>query len=264
MQRVLDDPWPDGPREAFAISVEALTPARSQFVRLGLSLARALRNRERYSEWSELEQQMRKAAPGSMRAEWCAPLHAVVGEKALVTFGRGFPEGITIDAAQFLARAAEIYAAAPILDLRISGLATVADAFFQSPFLGRIRSLDFADRSMTVERVALLARSPFLSKLLWLNLYAQPHGHAGLEHLAASTTLPSLTWVGGGGRDTPDINPIPKEDESGVYGYCENPNAAALARRFGARPWLSAVWNSHEEPRPEALSRGREFLSSSA
>jgi hypothetical protein len=222
---------------------------------LGLSLTQALRNRERYSEWSTLEQRLSQLAPQALRAQWGAALIDVVGPKAQVQFGRGFPEGITIDAAQFLAQATRIYAVAPILDLRIVNVAKVADAFFQSPLLARIRSLDFAEYSLTAELVGKLARSPFLAQLLWLNLYFQPCGNAGFEHLAASDRLPNLTWVGGGGKDTPDVNPLPMEDESGVYGYAANPYAAALSRRFGPKRWLRAEWNSHEQPRPEALSK---------
>lgn len=254
LQHVLEEPWRDAPRRTFASSVESLDPARSQYVRLALTLAQALRSRERYSEWSAIEAEMTRAAPFGRRAEWCAPLRSVVGEKASVVFGRGFPEGITVDAAQFLARAPAIYAVAPILDLRVANVAAVAEAFFQSPFLARIRSLEFADYSITIDLVETLVRSPFLGRLLSLNLYFQPCGRAGFEQLAAAETLPELQWVGGGGRDTPDVNPIPREDESGVYGHDENPYAVELTRRFGARPWLCRLWNSHEPPRPEALS----------
>lgn len=254
LQYVLDNPWPDAPRRAFARSLETIDPGRSRYVCLGLELACSLRLRERYSEWSSIEAEMRRAVPFERRAAWCAPVHALVGDKPPAIFGRGFPEGITVDAAQFLARATELYAAAPILDLRVANLGGVADAFFRSPHLARIRSLDFVDSSITAEIIGKLARSPFLGKLHWLNLYFQPCGSLGFEHLAAAETLPALKWVGGGGRDTPDVNPLPKEDESGVYGYEENPYAEELSRRFGVRPWLSRVWNSHEPPRPEALT----------
>ena len=263
---VLNNPWPDAPRRAFAAFVgdgkragNALDPARARFVTLGLDLAQALRAGDSYSDWTSVEAAMYAAASHAATESWLAALRQAAGPAGAALkprFGRGFPESITIDAATFLARAPDLYAAAPILDLVLSNVTPVADELFDSPFLARIRSLDFLGCEMNAINVGKLARSPFLGKLLWLNLYGQGCGIAGLEALAASSSLPALTWVGGGGRDTPDVNPLPKEDESGVYGHAPNPLAAELKRRFGARRWLSGAWRSHEQPRVEALTVG--------
>lgn len=258
LHAVLTDPWPDAPRRAFATSVAATDPPRARFTTLGLDLARALRARDRYDDWSGIEQAMMLACPPSQREVWLASLYTAVGPgpRPLVTFGRGFAEGLRIDAARFLDRAQDIYAEAPILDLTLTDLAPVADAFFDSPFTARLRSLGFGDASMTAGCVERLAASPFLGKLVWLNLYAQPCGTAGFEHLARSRNLGALAWVGGGGRDTPDVNPIAKEDEGGAYDHSPNPYAASLIERFGASKWLSGVWDRAEEPRAVALTGG--------
>lgn len=264
LNAVLNNPWPDAPRRAFAAfladparSGPEHDPARARFVTLGLDLARALRERDSYSRCTSIEAEQRAVAPLALRELWQASLMAAAGGAGgglKPAFGRGFPERITIDAATFLARAPDLYAAAPILDLVLADVTPVADELFESPFLARIRSLDFARAEMTAVNLKKLASSPFLGKLLWLNLYGQPCGMPGLEALARSRALPALSWVGGGGRDTPDVNPRAREDESGVIGHEANPIASTLAGRFGSRLWLERTWDSQEPPRPEALT----------
>lgn len=259
LHAVLTSPSPDAPRRAFADAVAASDPARSKFTLLGLELARALRRRDSYSSWTSIEARARAVAPFALREAWLAPLVAAAGKLGPTlkpTFGRGFPEGVTLNAADFVHVAPALYAVAPILDLELSNVAGVADELFDSPFLARIRSINFVGADVTPAVVERIARSPFLGNLAWLNLYGQPCGLAGIEALAASTSLPSLSWVGGGGRGCPDVNPLPKEDESGAYGHEPNPLAVSLARRFGPRRWLSATWEGHEQPRVEALTSG--------
>lgn len=259
LHAVLTSPSPDAPRRAFADAVAGADPARSKFTLLGLDLARALRRRDSYATWTSVEAQARAVAPFAVREAWLAPLVAAAGSLGPTlkpTFGRGFPEGVSVPAAELLHVAPALYATAPILDLQLSNVAAVADELFDSPFLARIRSINFLGSDVTLPVVERIARSPFLGNLLWLNLYGQPCGLAGIEALAESSALPSLAWVGGGGRACPDVNPLPKEDESGAYGHEPNPLAVSLARRFGPRKWLSATWEGHEQPRVEALTSG--------
>jgi hypothetical protein len=257
LHAVLTSPSPDAPRRAFADAVAGSDPARSKFTLLGLEVARALRRRDNYGSWTSIEAQARTAAPFAVREAWLAPLVAAAGTLGpglKPRFGRGFPEGVTLQAADFLHVAPALYARAPVLDLELSGVAAVADELFDSPFLARIRSINFLGSDIVLPVVERIARSPFVGNLLWLNLYGQPCGMAGLEALAASSSLPSLAWVGGGGRGCPDVNPLPKEDESGAYAHSPNPLAVSLAQRFGQRRWLSATWEGHEQPRVEALT----------
>lgn len=241
---VLADPWPDAPRRAFAAST---TPDRAEFTQLGLKLAKALRARDRYDSWSGVEMAMFIA--GAKRASWAVGVTKVLGAVQM-TWGRGFVEGVTCDAGVFVDRAADLYAVAPILDLRLTGVKAHAGDLFDSPFFARVRSLGFEDK-IDDGVLSALAASQFAGKLRWLNLYGQPVTEKGIEALAKSTHLGKLGWVGGG-AGAPEVNPELVEDEGGVYDSRPNPLAARLAAKFGKRAWLEG-WTEREAPRPEAV-----------
>jgi hypothetical protein len=259
---ILANPWSDLPRSEFARGIEAVDPARAQFIRLGLRLAAARRKRYGYDDITTIEAEIRAAVPFARAAQWRLPVEEIAGKACCATFGRGFVERVNIDAALFLARAPELFASAPIIDLVLTNLPAVAVDFFASPHLAQIRSLDFIGASVSDDVLEHVCRCPYLGRLQCLNLYAQPITHGGIEQLAASNCLAKLAWVGGGGSavvngvrcNTPSVNPTPKEDEGGVYGFTANAWAQELSDRFGGRLWLQNSWTSDAIPHPEAFS----------
>jgi hypothetical protein len=249
---VLRDPWPDAPRLAFADAVAATDRDRARVIRDEITVLRA----RRAGVMHHLREQdaivpFRSSLRFAQRdafADLIPPgdLHHWVG------VGRGFVEVASAPAGWLLDHAPDLFARAPVLDLHVTGLAEQVDAFFEAPWLSRIRTLRLAGNGLGDAAVRRIAASVFLGRLRWLDLAANRIGPPGLDALATTTMLPSLRFVQIEGNPVPDPNYVTDMQEAWEGGAMPtNASAAFLARHPGC-PWIGR-YASDKPPLPGAL-----------
>ncbi|HEX5288747.1 MAG TPA: TIGR02996 domain-containing protein [Streptosporangiaceae bacterium] len=236
-QRVVAAPLDDTPRLAYAEAVQDADPERTEFIWMQIEHRRL--RRDRSNEERQRELSLRTAYLRSDRSsEWAREVRTLV---AGYQFFRGFVEAVWLDAARFLARAGELYERAPVLQLYLSGAAPVARELFASPHLRRIRGLSLLRCELGDAEAGLIASSPYLSELEWLDLGLNHVGTAGVTALAASAGLPRLGYVGLLGNAVDDPTPQHADDYD-----ADSLLATELQARYGRREWLSAhsraVW----------------------
>lgn len=232
LSAILADPDNDSPRLAYAARMDAERNQRGAFIRLQLALARfdaargdPIRTMYAIDSQEYLDQ---------FGSEWAAPIASLVPR---YEFHRGFVSRVKLAARDFLDRAPQLFALAPIQHLDLTDSAGIVRELFDSPYLDRIRSLDLAQNSLTDADVKFLADSDHVSELRWLSLAVNNIHEPGLEFLAASKNLPQLRFVNF------TANPV---DPGEQYAYDQGlivdkwlPEAGiALERKYGVLPWL--------------------------
>jgi len=246
-------------RLAYADAVEAADAERAELIRIQVRTAltrgahwppdrRALDEAEVYGREQGLVYRRGR--------EWAA---SIAGLASSWHFLRGFPEEIGIDAADFLARAPELYRRAPVLHLNLRGVLPVIEEFFGSPYLSQIRSMWMVRQGFADEDAAVIARSPYLGNLEWMDLGANHIGAAGLDALAASDRLPRLGYLGFLGNKVDDPTPRFADDYD-----ADTPVARQLQEKYGPREWLSARPRSVWPPYRDAVWKRYDALSGHA
>lgn len=147
-----------------------------------------------------------------MHPLWSAPLLAHNARK--IRFANGFPEEITIDAADLLARAHDILLVAPITFVRIRNARGRVGEIVRASWLGRLRTLDLDDQGVTDDDLVALAASPHVGPLVRLDLRYNPISARGIEALAASKTLTSLAYVYLDGNPDDPVDRLEYVDET--------------------------------------------------
>jgi len=233
-------------RLAYADAVQAADPERAELIRIQVLTAH-----HRAAHWppdrrASVESDLYRREQGMVYRrgqEWAADLAGLANSWHYL---RGFPEEIGIDAADFLARAPELYRRAPVLHLNLRGVLPVIEEFFGSPHLGQIRSMWMVRQDFGDEEAALIARSPYLGDLEWMDLGANHIGAAGLDALAASERLPRLGYLGFMGNAVDDPTPRFADEYD-----ADTPEATALQAKYGPREWLRArpraVWPPYRD-----------------
>ena len=177
---VLREPDEDTPRLVYADWLEENgLPERAEFIRVQVDLAR--------THTFELIRR-EKELLGRFEEEWLAPLKAPgqpLDGGAGAMFRRGFVEVVWMSARAFLEKAGELFAAAPVRELRVTR--TTPDEFrklMHSPRLARLRGLDLSERKLGDAAVAELLRSQFSASLRELRLRGCAITDAGAGLLA--------------------------------------------------------------------------------
>jgi uncharacterized protein (TIGR02996 family) len=229
-EQVTSAPLEDAPRLAYAEAVADIDEERAEFIRLQVRLAQFRRERNNHEPPGLYNREhMLITARG---AEWAADVRPLLqGWQYL----RGFVEVARMDAAAFLASAAELYRRAPVLHLNLTGVGPVAAELFGSPHLRRIRSLSMVAEKLGDDAAIALAGSPHLAGLEWLDLRNNRIGQVGLEALAASVLLPRLGFLGFSGNAADDPTPRHADEYD-----ADTEEATGLQGRYGPRDWLSA------------------------
>ena len=234
---VVSAPLDDTPRLAYAEAVQDADPERTEFIWMQIEQRRLRRDRSNDERRQEISLRTFYLS-SDRRAEWAREVRTLVTG---YQFFRGFVEAVWMDAATFLARAAELYERAPVLQLYLSDAAPVAQQLFASPYLRRIRGLSLLRCELGDAEAGLIARSPYLSELEWLDLGLNHIGAAGVTALAASAGLPRLGYVDLLGNAIDDPTPRHADEYDADSRF-----AAELQARYGHREWLSAhtraVW----------------------
>jgi uncharacterized protein (TIGR02996 family) len=236
LRRVTGSPGDDEPRIAYADAVAARDPERAELIRI--QLERARRSAEMWQPERDMAEGggdlfVREQVLISRRgAEWAADVSPLL---TAWHFGRGFVDTASLDAASFLASAAELYRRAPVVHLNLRGVQPVAREFFASPHLSQIRSMWMVRQDLGDAEAIALASSPYLGALEWLDLSANRIGAAGLEALAASDRLPRLGYLRFMSNAVDDPTPRFADEYD-----ADTPAAVELQRTYGYREWLSA------------------------
>jgi uncharacterized protein (TIGR02996 family) len=242
LHAVLHQPTRDEPRQRYAdILVERGEP-RGTFIKQQLRAAHLLRQQEIGFEYVNLLKRSARLLREHEPA-WAAPLTGLVDGWE---FQRGFPEIVKLGARRFLERADAVYQVAPVVHLRLRGVAGLVGELCASPALGRLAALDLSGNGLGDGDAAALAASGQLRGLRLLDLRGNQIGVAGLEALCQSERLPALRCLLLAGNAAPD--PCDRPAGDGAPGeFIRSELGADLERRFGARAWL------HFRPRHAAL-----------
>jgi uncharacterized protein (TIGR02996 family) len=190
LQAILDDPYDDDVRLVYADWLEDHDQTeRAGFIRLQIELAR-LPKRDKGRKRREKRE---KALLAEHAQEWFAP---PAGWLAGVQFRvrRGFPEVLHVNASDAIEQQ-EAIARWPITRLRASDLPASLDRvrlLAESPFLARIRELDLTYTPIHLEGLRILAQSPHAANLVRLEIGNNNIGDSGARLLAHTPRLPGL------------------------------------------------------------------------
>jgi uncharacterized protein (TIGR02996 family) len=235
---IVSAPDDDEPRLAYADAAESRDALRAEFIRLQVALARCRKARG-YVDDIPLASGKKGYAylrEGDLIRQYGEAWAGPVGELcSWRVFLRGFVEWVQLDAATFLSIAPEVYRRAPVLHLDLNGVKPFAAELFASPYLERILSLNLARNDLGDAEARIIAASPRLAKLTWLELCGNRIGAAGFEALAASDKLPRLGYLGFRNNAAEDLTPQHADEYDAT-----SPAAGELMRRYGYREWLSA------------------------
>lgn len=234
---VLDDPDDDNPRLAYADwcgrQAEEPTQARAEFIRTQIKIART--DREILNRGGAYELQSRaRELQDDYGDVWAAPLASVV---EFYAFQRGFIGLVGMSARNFLAHAAQVFAAAPIQHLDLSGVREVNEQLFTSPYLSKLRSLAMDRCGLYNIHLQMLAASPQAAPLRWLSVAENNLGMEGAEALAASAHLKALKYAEFAGNPVDPVEQLGMDSGVVVAAWLP-PEGEALEKRHGHLPWL--------------------------
>jgi hypothetical protein len=225
---VLSRPLSDEVRQAYADAVEPVDPTRAELIRLQLMMAHNRRTGvDNYPHTIRADELVREHGP-----RWAHPVSQYVSG---YHFLRGFVDLVEVDTEWFLESADELSAMAPVLHLDLLDARLVVEDLSRSAWLERIVSISLRDNGLGDAEATLIADSPHLRNLEWLDLSNNQIGAAGLEALAASENLPRLGFVDLRWNAVDDPTPQHADEYDAT-----SPTAEALQAEYGHREWLDA------------------------
>ncbi|MER5621275.1 hypothetical protein ABT061_09555 [Streptosporangium sp. NPDC002544] len=170
--------------------------------------------------------------------EWAAPVRRLGARE--VAFRRGFVEWVSIDARTFLRRAPEIFAVAPILYVKLTGVASLLPDVLASGLLSRLLALDLSGEGLDDGHVAAIAGASGLTRLRSLDLSSNPISATGLAHLYTTAALPSLVYCDLDGTSCGPLYWLGwTAQEYPTEEWVATPLKVSLAADFGERPWAT-------------------------
>jgi uncharacterized protein (TIGR02996 family) len=139
-------------------------------------------------------------------------------------FRRGFLESVIMEPAVFLTVAEHLFPLAPIQEVTFLYPRGDLSALMASPWLENLKKMTYTDEelrghSLGPGNIQVLAASPYLSRLVILELYAQGIRDAGVQALAAAPSLKHLAVLELGRNGIGDV---------GVQALAASPNCAGL------------------------------------
>ena len=235
LERVLASPDDESARLAYATWCDSKGDPRGACIRLQLELSGIDRaDRERRGPLLRRQQTL----ISRHGATWAGAIADVVDD---YRFHRGLVEHVMMDAATFLAQARDLYALAPIRHVDLKDARPVFSQLAASALLAPLRSLSFARDGIGDDEVVMLAASPNLPRLRYLDLSYNPKiGERGIEQLIRSPLRDQLQFVGRWGNPYHPTPAVETDWDGSIYDVIDSPLAAQLEARFGVVPWLHA------------------------
>ena len=235
--RILAEPGDDAVRREFADALGSGSP-RAEFIKLQLAIARGAASAGDRRRHGELFREH-----GVEWAGWIAK----VADSYL--FRTGFIEHLEMKAAKFVEYAWRLFEAAPIRDVRLTGVLSAPEVLDSAHF-GRLRSLNLMRQNLNDEAAARLAASPGIRGLRWLSLANNRIGMDGLLALLRSPNLRDLHHLDFDSNlvESP-VGRMLEDDRGGVYGE----QIPELGKRLQAEhPEVRWLKNSYR-PSPQEL-----------
>ena len=193
LRAILEAPDDEAIRLIFADWLEERGDPYGEFIRIQCGLAKLPPEEPRRQTLVEREHLLwERHAP-----VWRSYLLPILRTAA---FAHGFVEAIHLTAAEFLANAEAIFAAAPVRHLRVrrpwpvSARVSVA-ALAASPHLARLTGLDWSGQELGDGGAAVLAASPHVAGFRSLVLRQNGIGDGGAAALADSPRMSGLTTL---------------------------------------------------------------------
>jgi uncharacterized protein (TIGR02996 family) len=253
-REILERPWDDGPRLELAALLDGRGDPRGELIRVQIEIfldEAGHRRGSKYAANLRREKELLK----QHAAAWAADVSPLVDR---VTFMRGFPDMVKVDAEKYLANAARLHAVAPVVHLDVKQLKGVLGRFFAEPHLGRLRSLLLYDCHIGDEGVEALAASPVLGELRYLDLMLNDVTRRGVEALCASSGLPNLRYVKL--TSNPVESPLDRPvavDNGQILEWEAHPIQEELEARYGHKPWLhyQTLYDEFYPPEPQTFLR---------
>jgi uncharacterized protein (TIGR02996 family) len=232
LAEVIAHPEDEAVRLQFAAAVATLDPPRAEMIRLQL----ALRDQRKGGATPPLHQLDRERALIAANGRvWAGKVGDLVWR---YQFLRGFVEHVTLTASEFLARAADLYRIAPIRHATLSAARPQIARLAASPYLARLVSLDLSDNKLGDDAVRQLAGSKHVENLRLLRLAKNELGREAAEAVVASPGLANLIHLDFR-HNKVDLTPKPAPIRSGAV---EIPMLAHdLMSRHGRRRFLETV-----------------------
>jgi uncharacterized protein (TIGR02996 family) len=187
---ICEEPWEDTPRLVYADWLdENGDPARAEFIRVQIELARVPEGQSRPPELVAREAELLKKS----RGRWLRGMPHGLGVAMPLDFRRGFQSGAWIKYAKvFRDRADDVFGWAPIETLGISKLTVrTMPPVLESRYLARLTTLSLSG-SFGDAGCEAVADCPWLLHLRTLHLYGSTMTDAGLLAMARSRHLGEL------------------------------------------------------------------------
>lgn len=163
LDEIIAHPEEDLPRLVYADWLDEQGDPRGEFIRIQCLLAKLPFDDDR--RWAlQTRETLLKRQYGK---GWANPIRHLVKDWQ---FHRGFVEGITIRAVDFLEHAATLFQSAPICRVRLLEPESQLSAIAASPWLDRITGLDLSHTNFDWNDFADLAYSPSIIQLRELNV----------------------------------------------------------------------------------------------
>lgn len=179
LQTILEQPRRPEPRLRFAEWLDDQCDPLGEFIRVQHRLAATPAADERLFELEVRDRELR----AEYAADWLGELAGVVDWAA---FHGGFVEEVALTAAAFLEHAGALFRRAPVRVVHLRRVRDRVEELAASPFLAKIDFLDLSAEPLRDFGVSLLAGSDRLAGVRGLNLSSVGLGDAGAKALAAS------------------------------------------------------------------------------
>ena len=260
LKAVIAEPYDDAPRLAFAEHFRSRDPDHATLIEQQVESACQRRRKQKGLPESKPQSKDNdrnlRALTAAAKAGRFTPGSTLIKYTRSFEYDRGFITAITIEPYTFLEYGEWLYANAPVTQVAFSR-AEEGDfpmkELANSPLLAKLDSLDFDNCALTDQLVLELTKSPYLRRLLSLNLSSNDRiGPASYEALAAAPETRKLLDVTRRGADVGEF-PGEKIEDSGqiylsgatIYDWSEmTAQGRALERKYGYIPWLNARANS--------------------
>lgn len=227
-QAVIDQPDKDGPRRRYAEYLDAHGDKYAEYIRTSLERARKGFRAE--------------GIPATFDDQMIAPIRQWIRSWQL---DRGFVALVKMDGKTFVDHGSDVFAHAPIQHLDLVETKSVFAEIIQSPVLARVQTISLADNDLGDHEALLLVSSASVRRLVYLDLFANKIGQAGLEAITSSSNLGALRVL------EFDYNrvesPVSKWANDGVSGVLHYEGAGAiqavLKQKYGEKPWMEPPQN---------------------
>lgn len=236
LQAVLDDPGNDEPRLRYADWCEQQSDetikARAEFIRKQISLVNEFDSME-YGDWFDAAHLIENLQT-TYSTDWAGTLTTLVDE---YTFDRGFVELVKMSAVGFLERAEQLFTLAPIRHLKLTGVRPFVEDLFASPYLNKIISLDLERNDLNDNHLKTLAESPVLQNLKWLSVAENNIEIEGADALAGSALSEQLVYVNFYGNPVDPGEQYSKDNEAIIDSWLPE-SGKQLEAKHGHLQWL--------------------------